>query len=122
MTSKTIVFDDWPTATFEMCNKIAQTDHPQGRVCLLCRHKVRVDTHMDLDRVILKPAAASYGKVRRLRYLGEPEPLNKEAARLRFSPGGHGELHMVDRGEEHAEKFARTESTAQLTILRTLRK
>jgi hypothetical protein len=63
------------------------------------RAKIFLDAQVDLNASALKPAAAAFGKLDRLRDFAHAEKAGVEAAGSVFRAGRHGELNVID-GEE----------------------
>ena len=67
--------------------------------------KFRVDTEMDLDILILEPAAASPLQMRGLGHAAQTEHASVERLGKTLSASGHGQLDMIYRHDGHGGRL-----------------
>ncbi len=89
-------FNSRVTQSLQQCPVITTA---QGRVRLLRRTKVTLDSKMELHAATLKPASTTLGKLRRLGQFPHPEQAFVKAASLLFLARRHGKLHVIDGNE-----------------------
>src|ERR1700693_5536190 len=63
---KRLILDDLAARIAQPSNQISQVAHEQPSVCLACRSKLRLNTHVDLDLSAFKPRTAAFGQSGRL--------------------------------------------------------
>ena len=63
--------------------------------------KIGLDAQVHLNVAAGKPAAASFGQLRRFAHLRHSEHAAEKCARVILASGRHCQLHLIDRGEGH---------------------
>lgn len=79
----------------KMTGEPGEVSDEDARVGLSCRGEALFDAKMNFQAAGPEPAAATYGKHRRLVEFRHPQNPSPEAAALLLAAGGDGQLNMM---------------------------
>ena len=85
--------------------EFVQALHDKGGMSLASGTELRVDTEMDLDTVVLEPAAASALQMGRLGDAPQTEQSSVKRLCRRLLANGHGQLDMINRHHSHSRRL-----------------